>query len=246
MNLNVERYGSGEACLFIHGAGGSSSSWYFQKDLQKSMEVILIDLPGHGKSPGPSLDKIEDMRDAVLETLRSLNMEKYFIAGHSMGGAIALSAALVRPESVKGLILVGTGARLKVMPDFLEGILKDKEGTLKLITEAAFGRNSPPAMKESGLKEMMKCEARTLYNDYYACDRFDLMDSVKEIKTPALIVCAGSDLMTPPKYSEFIHSQIKGSKIELIEGIGHMIMLERPAELNKAIEGFVSGLSGKS
>jgi pimeloyl-ACP methyl ester carboxylesterase len=246
MNLNVEKYGSGEPCLFIHGAGGSSGSWYFQRELQKSMEVILIDLPGHGKSPGPSLDKIEDMRDGVLETLRSLNIEKCFIAGHSMGGAIALTLALTRPEAVKGLILVGTGAKLKVMPDFLEGILRDKEGTLKQITEVAFGRNTPPAMKESGLKEMMKCEARTIYNDYYACDHFDLMDSVGDIKTPALIVCAGSDLMTPPKYSEYLSWKIKGSKIELIEGVGHMMMLERPAVLNKAIEGFVSGLSGKS
>ena len=246
MILNVERYGSGEPCLFIHGAGGSASSWYFQKELQKSMEVIFVDLPAHGKSPGPSLDRVEDMRDAVLETMGSLKIEKAFIAGHSMGGAIALSLALTHPESVKGLILVGTGARLRVMPDFLEGVLKDKEGTLKAITEVAFGRNTPPAMRESGLAEMMKCDAHTIYNDYSACDKFDMMNSLGQIETPTLVVCAGSDLMTPPKYSEYIHSQIKGSEIELIEGIGHMIMLERPARLNKAVEEFVLGLTNAS
>jgi len=241
MILNAERYGSGEACVLIHGAGGSAASWYFQQELQNSMEVILVDLPGHGKSPGPALDNVEDMRDAVLETLLSLGIEKAFIGGHSMGGAIALSLALTHPERVKGLVLVGTGARLKVMPEFLEGILKDKEGTLKRITEAAFGRNTPPAVKEAGLKEMMKCDALTIYNDYHACDHFDVMGSLKEINVPTLLVCAGSDLMTPPKYSEYIHSQIKGSKIELIEGVGHMIMIERPAELNKAVLEFVRG-----
>lgn len=210
------------------------------------MEVIFVDLPGHGGSPGPSLSKIEDMRDAIIETLHSLNIEKPFIVGHSMGGAIALSLALTHPESVKGLILVGTGARLKVMPDFLDGVLKDKEGTLKLVTEVAFGRNTPAEMKEGGFREMMKCDARTIYNDYYACNHFDVMDSVREIKIPTLAVCAGSDLMTPPKYSEYICSQIKGSRIELIEGIGHMIMLERPVEFNKAIEGFVRNWSAKS
>ena len=245
MILSVERYGSGEACLFIHGAGGSGTSWYFQRDLQDSMEVILVDLPGHGKSPGPGLDRVEDMRDAVLDTLRSLKIEKAFIAGHSMGGAIALSLALSHPGCVKGLILVGTGARLRVMPEFLEGILKDKEGTLRQITEVAFGRNTPPEVKEGGLREMMKCEARTIYNDYHACDKFDAMGSLKEITVPTLIVCAGSDLMTPPKYSEYIHSQIKGSKIELIERIGHMIMIESPAELNKAVREFVRASSGK-
>jgi pimeloyl-ACP methyl ester carboxylesterase len=239
MNLHVERYGSGEKCVFLHGAGGSSSSWYFQRELQKTMEVVLLDLPGHGESPGPALSSVEDQRDAVHETLRDLNMERCFVAGHSMGGAIAMSYALAYPEALKGLILVGTGARLKVMPEFLEGILKDKEGTLKLITETAFGRNTPPAVKEGGFREMMKCEARTIYNDYYACDHFDLMGTVENISVPALIVCAGSDLLTPPKYSEYINWKVKGSRIELIEGAGHMIMIEKPAELNAFIEDFV-------
>jgi pimeloyl-ACP methyl ester carboxylesterase len=239
MNMHVERYGSGEQCVFIHGAGGSSLSWSSQRELQKSMEVILLDLPGHGGSPGPAPDSVEGFRDAVHETLRSLNIEKCYIAGHSLGGAIAMSFALAYPEMVKGLILVGTGAKLKVMPEFLEGILEDKEGTVKSIIEIAFGRTTPLPVKEEGFKEMMKCDAKTIYNDYYACDRFDVMASVENITVPTLILCALSDLLTPPKYSEYLKGKIKGSKIELIEGAGHLMMIEKPAVVNSHIRRFI-------
>ena len=244
--MHVERYGSGEQCVFIHGAGGSSGSWYFQRELQDSMEVIFVDLPGHGDSPGPAPDSIEGYRDAVFETLRSLGIEKCYMGGHSMGGAIAMSSGLAYPEAVKGLVLVGTGARLKVMPEFLQGIKEDKEKTVRLIMELAYGRGAPAALKENGFKEMMKCEAGTIYNDYRACDRFDLMSSVENISVPTLIVCALSDLLTPPKYSEYLNGRIKGSKIELIEGAGHMMMLEKPAQLNKAVRAFMKASSPAS
>ena len=246
MGLYSERYGSGESCLFIHGAGGGTGSWYFQKELQKSMEVVLLDLPGHGNSPGPSLDSIAGLTEAVFGTISELGIGRCYVAGHSMGGAVAMSLALTHPEAVKGLVLIGTGARLRVAPEFLEGVRKEKEGTVRLIVETAFGRNAAPVLKENGFKEMMKCDAETIYNDYLACDRFDIMDKVGSIEVPTLVVCALSDLLTPPKYSEYLHSVIKGSEIELIEGCGHLMMLEKPREVNRAIEKFVAGLSQKS
>jgi pimeloyl-ACP methyl ester carboxylesterase len=239
MGLHIERYGSGEQYVFIHGAGGSSSAWYFQKELENAMEIILLDLPGHGKSRGPAPDTIEGIREAVYETLCSLNIAQCFIAGHSMGGAAAMSLALAYPSLVKGLILIGTGARLRVAPEFLEGIQKDKEKTVRMIVEVAFGRKTPPALKESGVREMMKCDALTILSDYHACDRFDIMATAARISAPTLILCAQSDLLTPPKYSEYLNSQIKGSRIELIEGAGHLMMLEKPAEVNKLIREFV-------
>jgi pimeloyl-ACP methyl ester carboxylesterase len=239
MSLYIEKYGSGEQCVFIHGAGGSRLSWYFQRELQGSMEVVLLDLPGHGQSPGPALDSVEGYRDSVYETLQSMNLTRCYIAGHSMGGAIAMSLALAYPDIVKGLILIGTGARLRVMPEILEGVLKEKESTLRMITENAFGTSAPQVMKENGLKEMMKCEAETLYRDYIACDHFDIIGSVRDIKMPTLILCGRSDLLTPPRYSEYLYRQIKGSDIGLIDGAGHIVMIEKPRELNTAIENFV-------
>ncbi len=237
--IHVEREGKGERCVFIHGAGGSGLSWFFQKPLSESMEVIFLDLPGHGQSSGPTPDRIEDFMDAVYGSLISANVDSCFVVGHSMGGAIAMTLALAHSEIVKGLVLAGTGAKLKVLPEFLEGMLKDKERTLRAIIDAAFGREADSAMKENGLKEMMKCDALTLYNDYTACDRFDAMGMVENIAVPALMLCGRSDLLTPPRYSEYLYHKIKGSDIGLIEGAGHIVMIEKPGEFNAAVVNFV-------
>jgi pimeloyl-ACP methyl ester carboxylesterase len=239
MGIYAERYGKGEPCVFIHGAGGGSASWHRQIDLQDSMEVVLLDLPGHGNSPGPAPDRVEAYRDSVRDGLRELGIEKCYVAGHSLGGAIAMSLALSDPEMVKGLILIGTGARLRVMPDFLEGILKDKEKTVRSIVDLAFGRTTPAEIKEEGFKTIMKCDAHTIYNDYQACDHFDAMNTVENITAPTLIICALSDLLTPPKYSEYLKWKIKGSDITLIDPAGHLMMIEQPGAVNKAIRGFV-------
>ncbi len=237
--MHIERYGKGNPCVFIHGATGSGLSWYFQKPLSDSMEIIFLDLPGHGQSPGPAPDTVEGFRDAVYEALRATNIDTCFMVGHSMGGAIAMSLALAHPGLIKGLVLVGTGAKLKVMPEILAGIVSDKEKTLRMISETAFGVEAAPAMKENGFNEMMKCDASSIYNDYVACDRFDIMDAVRNITAPTLMLCGRSDLLTPPRYSEFLYRQIKGSEIGLVDGAGHMIMIEKPKEFNTAVANFV-------
>ena len=73
MSMHIERYGQGERILFIHGSGWNTHMWYSQRDyLKSSMEVILVDLPGHGESSGNGCDSVEGYRDAVYEMIRSL------------------------------------------------------------------------------------------------------------------------------------------------------------------------------
>jgi pimeloyl-ACP methyl ester carboxylesterase len=239
VRLYTETYGNGLPCVFIHGAGGSSLSWVFQRELERSMQVILTDLPGHGKSPGEAPDAIEGFTGHVYDTLQSLNLERCFIAGHSMGGAVAMSLAMAHPDLVKGLILIGTGARLRTMPEILEGVLQDKEKTVRMIVDFSFDKHAFPTIKESGFAQMMRCSAQTLYNDFQACTHFDVMDDLHTIRVPTLITCGRWDLLTPPKYSEYLHRHIEGSYLDLIDGAGHLVMLERPRELNRTIERFI-------
>ena len=127
MDLHVERYGAGKPAIFIHGASGSSTSWYFQKEyLKQFMEVILLDLPGHGSSSGDGCERLEECRDAVHGVLTSLGLRKCFLVGHSMGGAIAMLFALTYPELMAGLVLVGTGAKLRVFPRYCKAFSETK------------------------------------------------------------------------------------------------------------------------
>ena len=241
MDIHAKRYGSGAKVLFIHGAGGNARSWYFQKEyLKTSMEVIPVDLPGHGEDvDGAGLSTIAGYRDYIYEIIRRRDISSCYIVGHSMGGAIVMSFALTYPDILKGIILVGTGAKLRVFPGILEGLEKDKEKTVRNIMDYAFSKKAPAALKENGVKDMMKCKAEVIYNDFNACEHFNVIGSVNNIQIPSLIICGKDDLLTPPKYSEYLHGQIEGSRLLLIEDAGHMVTLEKPDEVNKAIYDFV-------
>jgi pimeloyl-ACP methyl ester carboxylesterase len=238
--MHIERYGQGEKILFIHGSGWNTHMWYSQRDyLKASMEVMLVDLPGHGESPGDGCDSVEEYRDAVYETIRKLDIERCYIAGHSLGGAIALSLSLVYPDIIKGIVLIGTGARLRVLPQILEGIINDKENTIRNISGLAFSKKISSVLNYQAFDEMMQCREEIIYKDFSACNRFDAMDTVNSIRIPALVLCGADDALTLPKYSLYLHEAIHGSRLALIDDAGHMVMMEKPMEVSRAIEEFV-------
>jgi pimeloyl-ACP methyl ester carboxylesterase len=238
--MHIEKYGQGEKVLFIHGSGWNTHMWYGQSDYLKSlMEVVLVDLPGHGESPGDGCDSVEKYTDAVHEMIREHDFGKCYIAGHSLGGAIALSLSLAYPNIVKGIILIGTGARLRVLPQILEGIINDKENTVRNISELAFSKKTQSVLKGQAIYETMKCKGEVIYKDFCACNRFDVMDTVNSICVPALIICGIDDALTLPKYSLYLHEAINGSRLALIDDAGHMVMMEKPMEVSRTIEEFV-------
>ena len=240
-DMNVEACGSGTPIVFIHGAGGSTLLWLLQKVyFEKTNRVVLVDLPGHGKSDGDSFNSIEVYAEAIKKVLEESGAAPAHIVGHSMGGAIAMHLAIAYPGLLKGLILIGTGAKLKVYPDILEGALKDKEKTARMIIDTAFSPAMPAALKEKVLAEYLKNDARTIFNDFTACDSFNYMGSLGNITAPTLVMCGTEDLFTPEKYSRYLAENISGAALEIIEGAGHMVMIEKPDSVNTAIGKFIT------
>ena len=105
--------------LLIHGSGGDRLHWPPQLR-RLDTPVYGLDLPGHGESPGEGERAIQAYVDHIIRWMSGLEIPQAIWCGHSMGGAIAMTAALASPEQVAGLVLVGTGARLRVSPDILE------------------------------------------------------------------------------------------------------------------------------
>ncbi len=108
--------------VFIHGSGGSSQSWEFQVE-QFGDKAFPIDLPGHGKREDtlPAEVNVLDYARVVHEIVfEELGLKAPIIAGHSLGGAITLTMGLEYASELSGLILIGTGARLRVLPSILE------------------------------------------------------------------------------------------------------------------------------
>ncbi|AFM40107.1 putative hydrolase or acyltransferase of alpha/beta superfamily [Desulfosporosinus acidiphilus SJ4] len=220
--------------IFIHGAGGSSQRWAKQlSGLQNQLTMIAVDLPGHGNSGGNLLSDIPAMAEFLNQFVRALAVEKFFLAGHSMGGAIAQEFTLRYPNKVEGLILIGTGARLKVGQTILDafaiGQLPFKD------VNHLYGSSISEEQKTKELRELQKIPTKVLGADFQACSMFDRINDVEKIKVPALILVGEEDVMTPVKYSRFLTEKLPDSNLRMIEAAGHMCMEEKATEVNEAL-----------
>ena len=229
-----------EVLLFIHGAGGGQFTWSYQKSFfDKEFNPIIIELPGHGESGGEGEKEIGWYAEHVYAFVKTLGFKGVFLIGHSMGGAIVQTLALRHAEVLKGIILVGTGARLRVFPSILNRIMNHFNETVPKIVQFAYSRKVPKDLLERGIADMLRCRPEVLYGDFLACDRFDLMEEVGKIELPTLVLCGEEDELTPVKYSKFLHSKIRRSKLEILSGAGHMVMMESPEAFNEKIRGFI-------
>jgi pimeloyl-ACP methyl ester carboxylesterase len=230
-----------ELVLFIHGAGGGQYTWSYQKSFfERRFNPVIMELPGHGESGGKGEEAIGNYAEHVYSFLKTLGLSKVFLVGHSMGGAITQTLALAHPELIKGIVLVGTGARLKVLSMILKGIREKFEETVKQINQFAYSRKASLDLIEEGVLGMMRCRPEVLYGDFLACDRFDIMKEVEKIKIPTLILCGNEDKLTPVKYSQFLLQCIKGSKLETFPNAGHMVMMESAEAFNEKIGKFIA------
>lgn len=236
----AQHRGGGKNLLFVHGAGSDHTFWAHQLRAFKGVNACALDLPGHGRSEGRGFKTIGAYRDFLSYFLKALVLEKAILVGHSMGGAIALDFALRHPTRAEGLILVGTGARLRVAQTILSAILTDFDAAVDLICKWAYVPGAPEELMQQGRRQMKQTPREVLHGDFAACDAFDVMADLNRINCPTLVICGTQDRLTPPKYSAYLHEQIPGAELFLVEGAGHMVMLERPEEVSQAMDGFIS------
>ena len=167
------------------------------------------------------------------------------LAGHSFGGAIALMYALKYPQELKGIIIIGSGARLRVHPTFLipceEAIKGNPQKWYELVEQMY--RSTPEDYRREILTKQKAIGPAVMLNDFLCCDKFDIMDRVHEIKLPALVICGELDVMTPVKYANYLGAKIARSRVVIVPEAGHFALAEKPEVVNKAVDDFVRGLS---
>ncbi len=221
--------------VMVHGAGGSSATWFFQsKGLSSDFHTIAIDLNGHGRSKDFSEeDTLESYVKDVISVLSEF--KDPFLMGHSMGGAVSQIVALQNPEMIKGLILVGTGARLKVHPMIFDMLANDFDAYVQSVAEFMFDESTPDEIKVASQAEVRKCPVHIIERDFQACNSFDIMGQVANINIPSLIIVGENDKMTPPKYAQYLHQHISGSTLEIIPDAGHAVMLEQAETFNRLV-----------
>ncbi|MCZ7666067.1 MAG: alpha/beta hydrolase [Chloroflexi bacterium] len=136
--------------LLLHGAGGSHLVWPAALRRLPDATVYALDLPGHGRSTGTGYAQISEYAAVVSQFIEALGLTDVVLVGHSMGGAVAQTLALHPPPEVAALILVGTGAKLRVAPAILAQILPDFEQAVTTINQFAWSAAAPPQMVVRG------------------------------------------------------------------------------------------------
>jgi pimeloyl-ACP methyl ester carboxylesterase len=224
--------------LYIHGSACDATLW------EKQLEEIggyAIDLPNHGKSGKAEIRSVDDYAYFAAKAVKKL-MGSAVVVGHSLGGAVAQKMYLNHPEVVKALVLVGTGARLRVLPDFLKGLKEKPAETAAMVSKYAFADEK---LAEEFSKVFAE-RAKILLLDLSLCDKFDLLEAYRNgeimVEVPALLIVGEKDALTPVKYSEFFEKHIPLAEMVVIPDSGHMVMLEKVKEFNSALKGFIERL----
>jgi len=241
--------------IFIHGSGSTGVVWEHQTD--HFVDAEAPNLPGH-LAEGEACSSVEAYAEWLREYVLERGYEQPVLAGHSLGGAIVLQYALEYPEEVGGLILIGTGAKLRVAPHVLAAIergIKDPdswlagfvEPQLRLIVDAVVDVATMGAGMDDSLRHRMLLEtaavgAKVQVSDFLCCDKFNVMARLSELKVPTLVLSGSADVLTPPKYGAFLADSIEGARHVVIEGGTHHMFAEKPEQTNRAIGSFLKAL----
>ncbi|NIP44647.1 MAG: alpha/beta fold hydrolase, partial [candidate division Zixibacteria bacterium] len=153
--------------VLIHGAGGHHLHWSAQTRRMDDFRVYAPDLPGHGRSEGRGYQSIPSYTDHILNWMDELQMNQAAFVGHSMGGGIALTLGLEHPDRTIGLGLIGTGARLRILPALIEAAGREETFPLAVekMIEMSFSPESDPRLVELAGARMVETRPSVLQGD---------------------------------------------------------------------------------
>ncbi|PKN51666.1 MAG: hypothetical protein CVU55_10520 [Deltaproteobacteria bacterium HGW-Deltaproteobacteria-13] len=237
-----------QSLVFLHGSGSDHSAWSHQyARLRKQYKMVALDLPGHGRSEGNGENDVKRYGAWLKKLLDILDLNQAVLVGHSLGAAIALQFAIDHSEAIAGIVCIGAGMKMPVNPFFLD-YLKTNPAQMpaevaQLISKYSVAKENRPQFLVPLQKSISQAKVGILYGDLFACNELDLTQSTDKIKVPALIICGAEDKMTPPDLSRALAAGIKGAKLEIVAGAGHMVMMEKPAEFNVSLNNFAASIS---
>jgi pimeloyl-ACP methyl ester carboxylesterase len=229
--------------MLIHGAGGSGLGWHTLLRRMPEVNVITPDLPGHGKSDGAGRQSINDYACDIYDLIHALKLPRVILAGHSMGGAIAIQTALLAPERVCGLIVVSSGAVCNIPEDIVHSLSNPKMmgRAVDWLCEKLRSPGDGQKWVDQTRQALLKTRQGILYGDLYACLHTNLEGECGNIHIPTLICTGKHDRFIPPVYSRHLAELIPNAKVAELDG-GHLLPLERPEELVMLFQEFIKSI----
>ena len=251
--LRVVEWGAGPPVLLVHGLTANWQDWraVVPHLIEAGHRVLALDLRGHGASTlGTDPPGRARLADDLREVLEQLDVRDVVVAGHSLGGYLALAVAVGHPavvgERVRGLVLVGGTPTMRRLHEL--GILAGNASPLTPLVQRhprrgrvgmrllAFGARPSLAVIDDIRLRWAGCPlwTRVAYAGSLAGDT--LVHRLGQVGVPVLALCGTSDRVAPPRRSRAITAKVPQGRLELLDGAGHVAPIERPAQVARFID----------
>lgn len=258
--------GSGpQTILFIHGLASYIPAWKKNiVSLKDHYRCIAVDLPGYGKSSKGNYNvSLEFFADVIHEFCQKMGIDKVVLTGHSMGGQIAISAALKYPDLVEKLVLVapaGFETFNKGQRQWFRDVMTVDGVRLTTIeqirTNYAYNFYNMPDDAQFMVDDRIAIRKASDFNDYCyhvtqgvkAMVDFPVFDNLKNIRQPVLVFFGENDNLIPnrflnggktEKYAKMGNSQLKNSRLVMVPHAGHFVQFEKPDVINEEMKSFL-------
>lgn len=247
-----------EAVVMLHGAASDKTTWLrLARHVRVALPLLAPDLPGHGDSSFDDTLRydIGAQADRLRAFLKTLGVERAHLIASSMGGAIALRLAAEAPEQVASLMLIDA-AGAESTPSWLRLHL-DRTGRnpmLEVTTAADYrammkiGMARPPFIPGFLLSALARAFVRRgPVNARIGRDidgNLDQTEWLARVVAPTLIIWGAEDKVLHVDDAALLHSRMRGSQKIVLDGVGHVPMVEAPRQVASACNAFLAKLSG--
>ena len=248
-DIYIDDQGNGFPLILVHGFLGSSEMWNLQKEFfSKHFRVITPALPGFGESyKAKSHDSIYEMAQTVLKCIEEINVEKFNLLGHSMGGMIVQEMAKISGDKINKLICYATGSigdipgRFEPIDTTREKLKKDglKE-TVNRVPQKWFVEGYKAKYYYLCKNAVKNISLETADNALVAMKNWRGYENLKNIKQDTLIIWGDKDVSYNFDQVDALKKNISSSQLEIFKGCGHNIHLEVPQKFNETVKNFLS------
>ena len=254
-SIDYDVQGEGPPLLLVNGLGFGRWGWFKQvPTFSRHFRTITFDIRGErGLSNG-----VADLTNEVVALLDHLGVGKTHVLGTSLGGFVAQELALSRPDLVDRLVLVCTSYGGRGPEAMSPGALADMMGLGTFSAEAAARKALEAATgdvyRAEKPEEFEKIvhwrladspSAVSYYEQAKAGARFDLSGDVGHITSPTLVIHGSEDRYVPPANARALANAIPGAKLRVLEDAGHLVFVERFADVNREVVRFLKSRDGR-
>ena len=233
-----------ETIIFLHGSGLTHIVWSLAEQFfsNKNFNVLSIDLPGHGNSEGPCLQTIEEIADWLEKVFIKLKLEKVILVGHSQGCLEMLEYSNKYKNRIKKLVFMGGSYKMPVNQDLIDLAENGDADAVKLMTKWCY-EGSRKFIGGNPIKRIIQSPrdiSEILGVDLVACNNYvNGSNAIKTIDCPTLFVFGALDKMCNLEAGKKFANMVNNSTTLVIDGCGHMIMIEKAFEMREKVLEFL-------